>query len=420
MTADPAVGLRRPEDLVPRPDPGDDPVLADLIRGEIRANGPITFARFMELALYHPEHGYYATSLRGPGRTADFMTAPESHPIFGWAIARQLEEVWDRLGRPERFTVREFGAGSGALAAGIVDGLGRSGSALRGALRYRIAERGPGRERQVLARLEEVDGVDVFEADDGRPIVGAVLANEVVDALPVHRVVGLDPGGLAEVFVNVGSDGGFAAREQAPSSPELAARLEREDVHLAPGQHAEICLELDGWLTEAARGLLRGLLMLIDYGHPAAALYHPDRGSLLRAYVHHRVHDDPFRNVGRQDLTAHVDLTAVEMTARAAGLDLLGTTTQAEFLAGLGAGELLVALQGNDTSDLAAYLAARSALFRLLDPAATGRFAVLLFGRKLPDPSPLRGLAFRLGSTRKAGPDVRRKVVAQASARGVC
>lgn len=398
MTDEPTAGLRRPTDLAPRPEPGDDPTLVDDIRAEIRAGGPITFARFMELALYHPDHGYYARGAEGPGRTSDFMTAPESHPIFGWVVARQLEEVWEHLGRPEPFVVREFGAGTGALAAGIVDGLARSGSDLRQALRYRIEERGPDRVRQVRDRLDAVRGSDVLEPDDGRPIIGAVLANEVLDALPVHRVVGTDDGQLAELFVDVGSDGAFTTLQGTPSSAGLADRLSREGVVLAHGQHAEVCLESDPWVGGAARGLERGLLLLIDYGHPATALYQPWRGSLLRAYVHHRVHDDPFRNVGRQDLTAHVDLTAVERAAVAAGLDHLGTTTQAEFLAGLGAGDLLVGLQGAATAaGLGEYLAARSALSRLLDPRATGRFAVLLFGRGIPCPAPLRGLDYRLG-----------------------
>ncbi|MEO5918091.1 MAG: SAM-dependent methyltransferase, partial [Candidatus Limnocylindrales bacterium] len=105
----------------------------------------MTVARFMELALYDPDHGYYVSGSRGPGRSADFLTAPESHPIFGWALARQVEEIWELLGRPDPFTVREHGAGSGALAAGLIDGLTRSGSPLRGAIRYRIAERSPDR-----------------------------------------------------------------------------------------------------------------------------------------------------------------------------------------------------------------------------------------------------------------------------------
>jgi SAM-dependent MidA family methyltransferase len=391
----PIFGLRRPPELQPAPDPGHEPALLVEIVAEIRAGGPMTFARFMELALYHPEYGYYTGGQRGPGRKADFLTAPESHPLFGWAVARQLEEVWDRLGRPARFTVREYGAGTGALAAGIVEGLQRSGSSLLAVLRYRIAERAPDRERQVHERLAGLDAADVLEPDDDRPIEGAVLANEVLDALPVHRVVGGTGGSLRESFVGVDEAGALTTADGPPSTPALRARLDVEGVRLEPGQPAEICLALDDWVANAASGMARGLLLLIDYGHPAPALYAPSRGSLLRAYVHHRVHDDPYANVGRQDLTAHVDLTAVERAARGAGLDHLGTTTQAAFLAGLGAGELLVGLQEGPAATLDAYLHARSALFRMLDPSATGAFAVLAFGLGLQAEPPIRGLAVR-------------------------
>ena len=396
MTDEPTVGLRRAGDLALRTEPGDDPTLVALIRAEIEASGPMTFARFMDLALYEPDHGYYATGSRGPGRASDFLTAPESHPIFGWTVARQLEELWERLGRPPEFTVREYGAGTGAFAAGIVGGLARSASGLRDVIRYRIAERAPDRERQVLASLSTVDAAEVFERDDGRPIVGAVLANEVMDALPVHRVVGARDGDVRELFVAVGPNGAFESIEGPPSTPDLATRLTTEGIHLDLGQLAEVCLELDGWVANAAAGLERGLLLLVDYGHPASALYAPDRGSLLRAYTRHRVHDDPFRNVGRQDLTAHVDLTTVERAAATAGLDHIGSTTQAAFLTGLGAGDLLVGLQTDPSIDMGAYLEARSALFRLLDPTATGRFAVQLFGRDLAAGPPLRCLAFRM------------------------
>jgi SAM-dependent MidA family methyltransferase len=402
---DVVLGLRRPGDLAPRPDPGHDPELLEMIRDEIRAAGPMTFARFMELALYHPDLGYYATGTRGPGRDADFLTAPESHPIFGWAVARQLHEAWDRLGRPGRFTVRELGAGRGGLAAGIVEGLRRSGSPLREAIRYRIAERSPDRERQVVERLAAIGAGDVLEPDDGEPIEGAVMANEVLDALPVHRLEGRADGGFDELYVGLDEIGDLATVAAQPSERGLQARLDAEGVRLAPGQRAEVCLEVDAWVARAAAGLDRGLLLLIDYGHPADALYQPSRGSLLRAYVRHRVHDDPLVNVGRQDLTAHVDLTAVTSAAAAAGLDHLGTTTQAAFLAGLAAGEDLVALQADPATTLEAYLEARSALFRMLDPSATGRFAVLAFGRDLAAEPPLAGLAYRLpgGGRRRAG-----------------
>ncbi|MCI0583310.1 MAG: SAM-dependent methyltransferase [Chloroflexi bacterium] len=386
-------GLRWPPELQPAPDPGHEPALLALIQAEIRATGPLTFARFMDLAVYHPELGYYASGRRGPGREGDFLTAPEAHPIFGWAVARQLDEAWTRLGRPSRFTVRELGAGTGALAAGIVEGLELAGSPLRDALHYRIAERAPDRDRQVAERLAALGAAEVLEPDDGSPIVGVVIANEVLDALPVHRIEGGAGGELVELFVGLDAAGGLTTVAGPPSTPRLLARLAAEAIPLAPGQRAEVCLEIDEWVAEAARGLERGLLALIDYGHPAAALYDPSRGSLLRAYVHHRVHDDPYANVGRQDLTAHVDLTAVERAAVAAGLTILGTTTQAAFLAALGAGELLASLQAAPSTTIQGYLEARSALIRMLDPAVTGRFAVLLFGRGMPDQPRLSGLA---------------------------
>ena len=211
-------GLRWPEELQPAPDPGHEPELLDVIVAEIRATGPMTFARFMDLALYHPELGYYATGQRGPGRRGDFMTAPESHPIFGWAVARQLVEAWERLGSPRPFTVRELGAGTGALAVGIVEGLENAGSALRHALRYRIGERSTSRARQVSERLAALGATDVLEPDDGAPITGAVIANEVLDALPVHRVEGRPGGGLDELFVDVDRGGALTTIAGLPST----------------------------------------------------------------------------------------------------------------------------------------------------------------------------------------------------------
>lgn len=363
----------------------------------------MTFARFMELALYHPELGYYATGRRGPGRDADFLTAPESHPIFGWAVARQLGEVWERLGRPARFTVREHGAGTGALAAGIVEGLQRAGSPLLAALRYRVEERATSRKGQVEDRLSTIDAAGILEPDDGSPITGAVLANEVLDALPFHRLEGRTGGAVAELLVGLDATGELATVAGSPSTPALRARLDAEGVRLAPGQRAEVCLAVDGWVAAAAAGLERGLLLLLDYGHPATALYDASRGSLLRAYVRHRVHDDPYANVGRQDLTAHVDLTAVERAATRSGLAHLGTTSQAAFLAGLRAHELLVRLQSDPATTLETYLGARSALFRMLDSAVTGRFAVMAFGRDLPAAPPLAGLAYQLPGVDRPG-----------------
>jgi SAM-dependent MidA family methyltransferase len=367
-----------------------DPELEALIRAEIADRGPMTFARFMDLALYDPERGYYRNVAGRAGREGDFLTAPEAHPIFGRAIARLAIDVWSALGLPVDFTIREHGAGSGALAAAIVDGLRGERPDLAASLHYRAVEVEPRRIEAVRARLG-----DAYEPDDTAPITGLVLANEVLDALPTHRVVGTGDG-LAEVFVDI-VDGKLADIAGEPSTPALAARLAAEGLALAGGQRAEICLATDRWVADAAAGLGRGLLLLIDYGYPASRLYDPVRRpeGTLAAYVGHQVHHDPYRAIGRQDLTAHVDVTAVKRAAATAGLDDVATTTQGTFLAGLGAGELLVELQTGPDAALQPYLEARSALVRMIDPAAMGAFAVMAFGRGLPPRAVLRGL--RLG-----------------------
>jgi SAM-dependent MidA family methyltransferase len=393
------VGLRRVTELDPAaPLPESDPRLVARIATELREHGPMTFARFMELALYDPEAGYYTAGRgagdieTGPGRAGDFLTAPEGHPIFGWAAARHLESVWDALGRPGRFVVREHGAGTGALAAGILDGLRRSTSPLLGSIRYQAIDASPARLRALQDRIAGLGLADRLEPFDPAPEVGAIVANELLDALPVHRVEGGDGGGLQERFVVPAPDGSLTTEVGPPSSPELAARLDAEGVRLVPGQRAELCLAIDGWIADAAATLERGELLLIDYGHDAADLYRPERGSTLRAYHRHRVHADPLVAIGRQDLTAHVDLTAVTRAAGAAGLTPVGRTTQAQFLAGLDAGDLLVAMQTDPAIDLGRYLEARAALVRMLDPRVTGGFAVLAFGRGLP-PDAVRGFA---------------------------
>jgi len=285
------------------------------------------------------------------------------------------------------------------MAIAVLAALRDAGSELIHAIRYQPVEVDP---RRVAAFEYHVSGAGfgaaVEQAND-RPVTGLVFANEVLDALPVHRVV---QRGAELLESRVGLDGTrFIDVETAPSSPALFVRLAAEGISLADGQHAEICLALDGWVSEAAAGLGTGALLLIDYGYPAIELYDPiKRGDgTLRAYLRHRVHDDPYVHVGRQDLTAHVDVDAVQRAAAGAGLSHLGTTTQAEFLVGLGMDELLRKIQSDPATTMDAYLAVRSAVMRLLDPAAMGRFRVMAFGRDWPagtEAPPLAGFGYRV------------------------
>ncbi len=397
-------GLRREPAQKPIPT-SSDPALVERIRAEILAGGPITFARFMGLALYDPEFGYYQVAEERPGRGGDFLTAPETHPIFGAAIARQLSEIWERLGRPARFVLREYGAGSGTLGLTILEALagrGRLGRVagspgLAAAIRYAPIEINRHRKATLVERLGAAGFGAMIEPDlpPEQAEVGAVLANEFLDALPVHRVRQRGDR-LQELFV--AWDGtGFVAHAGRPSTPALAARLAADGIRLADGARAEVCLALDGWIAGIAAGIERGAALLIDYGHLAADLYDPKRaGGTLLAYSGHRAHDDWSIAVGRQDLTAHVDFSAVERAAAANGLTRLGLTSQAEFLIGVGTDELLDGIRSDPATTMEEWLAVRSAMGRLLDPKAMGGFRLSLLGRHLPNDPPLSGLSFRL------------------------
>ncbi|HEY2887201.1 MAG TPA: SAM-dependent methyltransferase, partial [Candidatus Limnocylindrales bacterium] len=333
------LGLRRDEPPGPLATESE-PALIERIQAEIAASGPLTFARFMAIALYDPDHGYYRVASDRPSRSGDFLTAPELHPIFGAAVARQLDEVWQRLERPDPFVLREYGAGSGTLAATIVDGLRADASGLVDGLQYQPVEINEVRRAEILERL----GAFIRTADvaESRRFKGVVLANEFLDALPVHRVEQV-AGRLLERFVVWDEEAGrLVERPGEPSTDALADRLEQDRVALVDGQVGEICLEVEPWLAAVAADLEQGLVLVIDYGHPAPALYDSSRrGGTLRAYSGQRAHADPFIAIGRQDLTAHVDLTALESGARAHGLTVLGDVSQAELLLGCGLEELV-------------------------------------------------------------------------------
>jgi SAM-dependent MidA family methyltransferase len=377
------------------PDPeavGEDANLVAALHDEIEANGPITFARFMERALYEPGHGYYRQPTPGPGTAGDFLTAPEAHPVYGAAVGRLVDEAWTAMGRPNPFTITEHGAGTGALALGLLGGLRDAGSPLAERMRYRPVEVEPARIGALATRLQTagLDGALLADEPADTPVeTGAVIANEVLDALPVHRVIG-HTGGLRELLVTTAFDGGFTWLEAEPSAPALANRLAAEGVTLADGEITEICLGIDDWLAAATRHLARGIVVLVDYAAEPVALHGTAKpGGTLRAFARHAVGGDPFRHIGRQDLTATVDLAAVRSAAAKAGLALIGETTQAELLAAAAnpvdgrPGLTDPWLRGPDAT-LESALHLRSALARLMDPRGMGGFRVLVFGRGLP------------------------------------
>jgi SAM-dependent MidA family methyltransferase len=369
------------------------PELVDMIRAEIERDGRVTFARFMDLALAHPRYGYYLSEEARAGFAGDFLTGPETHRIFGNTLARQIAECWDRLGQPAAFTVREEGAGSGTLARDILDGLREERPDVLNALRYELSDVNSVRVADGIQRLQAAGyAVSVATSTDA-PITGVLLANELLDAFPVHRLIVRD-GDIRELYVTW-RDGWFADEEGPLADHRLALPLAQ--LELSDGQRLEVSPAAWHWSATIGDRLERGYAILIDYGYPATQLYSPtDRyEGTLRTYSRHLVGDDPYRRVGKQDLTAHVDFTAVSRAAEEGGCSVLGLTSQAYFFAGLGIEELLLRLQIT-SSDLPDYLNARQTIMHLLDPRSLGRFHVLVLGNGVDAEPPLRGLSFSL------------------------
>ena len=315
------------------------PSVQDVLKERIAGRGPVSFSEFMELALYWPHGGYYseAVSERHP---ADFFTAPAAHPAYGALLSLQLEEMWRVLGRPPLFTIVEPGAGTGLLSLDILRYAQYLDPEFQRAVRYCAIDRSP-RHRLPGAVLEWIRAAGM----PLRGLTGCVLSNELLDAFPVHRVT-VREGRLQELFVGY-EDGQFVEVIGEPSTAALSARLEAEGVTLAEGQRAEICLALEPWIQDAAASLERGFVLTVDYGHPAQALYAPERrGGSLRCYYRHTLSGNPYDRVGAQDITAHVDFTAVTALGERHGLSSHGLESQGVFLANLGLAGLQRKLTG--------------------------------------------------------------------------
>jgi SAM-dependent MidA family methyltransferase len=375
--------------------PEHDPLVLTLIRDEIARRGPITFARFMELALYAPDIGYYMRDAERIGPRGDYYTSSNLHPLFGELIAKQLIQMAQQLGSGP-VTILEQGAGRGALAFDVVHALAHAPDLP--AWTYLIVEKSPAmiaRQRQLLEPLLASARVAWADMLPAAPLDGCVLSNELVDAFPVHRVVRKD-GALREIFVDVAGEG-LAECLDAPSTPELAAYLDRVGVTLGEGQQAEINLAAIDWMRAVGRSLRRGFVLTIDYGYPAEELYapHRKRGTLL-AYHRHRAGEAFYERIGRQDLTAHVDFTTLAWAGRAADLEVAGFADQTNFLLGLGAHDAAERLL-DAVTDEAERERTLASIRGLLDPHDMGRLFKVLIQRKGVPPSRLLGLSLGSG-----------------------
>jgi SAM-dependent MidA family methyltransferase len=347
-----------------------------------RHDGVLSFARFMETALYAPGLGYYSGGAAKLGQAGDFTTAPEMSALFGAALARVAAAIIAQSAP----SILEFGAGTGKLARDVLTELSHMGVAVQ---RYAIVELSGelrARQQEALRDFPQVVWLDGFPAT----FDGVVLANEVLDAMPVHLVT-KGPDGWREQCVTV-ADGAFAYVPAVPGAAlaeQIARQIPAADT-LPQGYLTEVHGTAGGFMGSLgallARG--RGAAILLDYGFPAHEFYHHDRsaGTLMCHYRHH-AHPDPFYLPGLQDITAHVDFTAMALAAQDAGAEVLAYMNQASFLLAAGIGELLLR---TDPADVGAYLPQANAVHRLLSPAEMGElFKVLVVGNGIELPPAL-------------------------------
>ena len=372
--------------------------VAEHIAAEITANGPLPFSQFMALALYAPGLGYYSAGSRKFGAEGDFVTAPELGPAFASALAHCLEQAMADL---DDWTLLEAGGGSGALAADLLLALEQ-----RHALpdRYKLLEVSADlreRQRAHLAQrcphlLERIDWPDEPPPESWQ---GALIANEVIDALPATRFI-LREDGFYELYVS-GGPGEFIWTE-LPAPPSLteilSARLADCIGDLPRPYRSEVHTTLGPWLAAMTDRLQRGIALIVDYGYPRAEYYRPERrdGTLVCHYRHH-AHDDPLILAGLQDITAFVDFTALAESAMVCGLDVAGYTSQAQFLIG---NDIESYLQSAENLPFADRLRVVDAVKKLMLPGEMGeRFQVMALSRGIEDeaiPGFFHDLRYRL------------------------
>ena len=359
------------------------------IRSRIRERGRITFAEFMDLALFWPRGGYYSNrDSIGPER--DYYTAPSAHPAFGALLSLQVYQVWLLLERPATFWVVEMGAGGGLLCRDLVGYGVNLAQEFQESLRYLSLDRIPSHGAEERLPIESAKKVDRI-ASHGIPlrgIQGCVISNELVDSFPVHRV-NVQGGSLKEIYVTLEGDKLVEAAD-SPSTPTLEMRLESLGVSLPEGSSAEINLAMGQWIEEVASAMERGYILTIDYGYTATELYsHARRRGTLGCFYRHTATDSPYLRVGRQDITAHVDFTSLVEEGRKAGLETLGFSTQREFFENLGLRNFIGRLTalGLKQRDLEAN---RMGMLEIARPGGMGEFKVLAQGKGVGTP-PLLG-----------------------------
>ncbi len=365
--------------------------LKKFIFSEIKERGPVPFSQFMEWCLYHPDYGYYQSGGLKIGKDGDFYTSSCVHPIFGGLIAKQLCQMWQQLGG-KTFDIVEQGAGRGFLCEDVLQWAKRNAPPFYQRLRYYLLETSSSLIREQRERLAEhekeakVFWMDPETFEEGKNLVeGCFLSNELVDAFPVHQIV-FDHGGLKEIYV--AEDHGRLKEELGElSDSRIASYFESTDVVLQEGQRAEVNLKALDWMEKVSHCLKKGFVLTIDYGYCAKELYSPSRreGTLL-CYAHHQTSDNPYDQLGEQDITSHVNFTSLIQKGEEVDLRFTGLVPQYQFLIALGLLQEMESLE-REMSEIDA-LQLRLSLKHLIEPeVGMGEvFKVLIQHRGVAEP----------------------------------
>lgn len=354
----------------------------------IEKEGPIIFETFMEMALYEPGLGYYAAEKTEIGKAGDFYTSPHLHPAFGAIIGRQIEEMWKIMKKPSEFSVIEIGAGAGYMCKDILDYLGKTSFS---PLAYIIVETNPfmkhKQERLLEVFFDKVKWVSSLK--DVGTIKGCIVSNELLDAFPVHIIEMEDE--LREVYVAVDHKTLIEIKKDL-STDAIADYLKEFSIELTEGYRTEINLRIKDWLNSVDKILSEGFILTIDYGYPAWDYYsdYRNKGTLL-SYYRHQVVEDPYQNIGEQDITTHVNFSSVKKWGENLGLKTLGFCQQGAFLIALGIDEIMKELYENSPD----YLFEVARIKRLILPGTMGethKVIVQYKGKGYPE---LRGFSIK-------------------------
>ncbi|CAD5924093.1 class I SAM-dependent methyltransferase [Planktothrix agardhii] len=384
--------------------------LCNFIAQKIKENSQnrITFADYMNWVLYHPEYGYYSINKPKLGAEGDFVTSPYLGSDFGEMLAEQFFQMWEILDCPNAFTLVEMGAGQGILASDILLYLQKKYPDFFQCLNYIIIEKSNFLKAQQQHQLKKTLAASIsiqwcdLEDIPNNNIIGCFFSNELVDAFPVHQIIVQDQQ-LQEIYITLDSEVKFKEIIAELSTEKITDYFKLIDIDLCSNSYperyrTEVNLAALDWIKTLVTKLNQGFILTIDYGYTAQRYYLPSRKEgTLQCYYQHSHHNDPYLNIGRQDITAHVNFTALQLYGKDWGIDGVGFTQQALFLMALGLGDRISALSQPSNYSISEILQRRECLHSLIDPMGLGNFGVLLQSKGL-SPSqqqiPLQGFSF--------------------------